>query len=198
MQEKLNKSASEKAKAENKYFATMRIKDQLEQEKKAVSRTLEKQSKTLERYAETEGSLKTQLANQARDISQHEGTILECRHNVSQLETGVKRVQYHKDGLEARLAELTRTMSAKESEQRQTLNSKRKVEEQLSLCKSELERLKSRANNTTTKGDKETNSKLENCMKLLLCSTCKEHFRTRLLSKCFHSECPLAYATTQV
>lgn len=189
MEDKLDKLASEKAKADNKYFATMRIKDQLDTEKKALSRTLEKQAKTVERYVENEACLKLQLATQLKEISQHEGSILECRQTVTQLETAIKRLQYHKDGLEAKLSELSRSISTQESDHRESQNSRRKIEEQLSLCRTELERLKSKASNTTVQGDKETVRKLDNCMKLLTCSTCKENFRNRLLSKCLHTFC---------
>lgn len=50
-------SCPQKAKADNKYFATMRIKDQLEHEKKTLARTLEKQNKVIEKYADSESSL---------------------------------------------------------------------------------------------------------------------------------------------
>jgi len=189
IEEKVNKMASENAKAENKYFATMRIKDQLDLEKKAISRTLEKQSKMLERFMENEGVLKAQLANQTKELSQHDGTILECRQTVTQLETGMKRLQYQKEILEARLSELSRTMSVQESELHEKLQSKRMIEEELALCKKEVERLKGKASLSNPTGDKGTLTKLDNCMRLLTCSTCKENFRDTLLSKCLHTFC---------
>jgi hypothetical protein len=55
----------------------MRIKDQLDLEKKAISRTLEKQSKMLERFMENEGVLKAQLVR----ISMSCFSGLDCLNN---------------------------------------------------------------------------------------------------------------------
>ena len=51
---------TQKAKAENKYFAAMREKEMGESERKAMARQLEKQGKAVERAAEVEKQLYSQ------------------------------------------------------------------------------------------------------------------------------------------
>lgn len=51
----------QKAKAENKYFAAMREKEMGESERKAMARQLEKQGKAVERAAEVEKQLSSQV-----------------------------------------------------------------------------------------------------------------------------------------
>ncbi|KAG8213579.1 BRE1 E3 ubiquitin ligase-domain-containing protein [Butyriboletus roseoflavus] len=62
-EEKLQKTAHEKAKADNKYFAAMREKEMGESERKAMARQLEKQGKAVERAAEVEKQLSGQVAD---------------------------------------------------------------------------------------------------------------------------------------
>jgi E3 ubiquitin-protein ligase BRE1 len=61
MEERIQKAATEKAKADNKYFATMRQKDAADAERKNLQRNLDKQVKVIEKLAETEKSLGKQI-----------------------------------------------------------------------------------------------------------------------------------------
>jgi len=61
MEERVQKAATEKAKADNKYFATMRQKDAADAERKNLQRNLDKQVKVIEKLAETEKSLGKQI-----------------------------------------------------------------------------------------------------------------------------------------
>jgi len=61
VEERIQKAATEKAKADNKYFATMRQKDAADAERKNLQRNLDKQVKVIEKLAETEKSLGKQI-----------------------------------------------------------------------------------------------------------------------------------------
>lgn len=57
------RSLSQKAKADNKYFAAMRTKEAVEVERKVAQRNVEKQSKVLEKLSESERNLMNQLVS---------------------------------------------------------------------------------------------------------------------------------------
>jgi len=61
VEDRIQKAATEKAKADNKYFATMRQKDAADAERKNLQRNLDKQVKVIEKLAETEKSLGKQI-----------------------------------------------------------------------------------------------------------------------------------------
>ncbi|KAG1865769.1 BRE1 E3 ubiquitin ligase-domain-containing protein [Suillus subalutaceus] len=62
-EEKIAKSAHEKAKADNKYFAAMRDRESVEIERKNAIRNLEKQAKVVERLADSEKNLQQQIGH---------------------------------------------------------------------------------------------------------------------------------------
>lgn len=69
LEDKVLRLTTEKAKADNKYFAAMRAKDTVDAEKRALAHSAERQSKVMERYAETERSLGAQLGLAEKEIS---------------------------------------------------------------------------------------------------------------------------------
>jgi E3 ubiquitin-protein ligase BRE1 len=59
----MNRVTTEKAKADNRYFQTMRVKDAVEAECKAAQRSVDKQLKLLARAQEVERGLQAQIVS---------------------------------------------------------------------------------------------------------------------------------------
>lgn len=69
LEDKLVRLTTEKAKADNKYFAAMRAKDAVDAEKRTLARSAERQAKVIERYGETERSLQAQQVQLEKEVS---------------------------------------------------------------------------------------------------------------------------------
>jgi cytochrome c-type biogenesis protein CcmH/NrfF len=83
----------QKAKSENKYYAAMRDKEALENERKNIMRNLEKQSKAVEKLAASEKSLAAQVVRKVR--------LLQCGSSCSRIvfvERYGKRIDTHAQG----------------------------------------------------------------------------------------------------
>lgn len=76
---RLARLATEKAKADNRYFQAMRHKDGLEAECKATHRTVEKQSKALDREREAQAASQAQIVS----VTAVRGTAVRESHGPS-------------------------------------------------------------------------------------------------------------------
>lgn len=66
---RLSRLATEKAKADNKYFQAMRTKEAIEAECRTAQRSVEKQARLLEKALEVEKSLQAQTAAQEKQVT---------------------------------------------------------------------------------------------------------------------------------
>lgn len=80
---------TQKAKADNKYFATMREQDALKAVKSSQSREIAKQNKVIERLLETERSLNLQLV--CRIYTGFCCWVLTCSSPISKRKISFKR-----------------------------------------------------------------------------------------------------------
>lgn len=71
-------SARQKAKCDNKFFAAMRDKEAIENERKNLTRNLEKQGKVVERLVETERNLSAQVVRTIHLIPRTTSSELFC------------------------------------------------------------------------------------------------------------------------
>ncbi|KAG8803279.1 hypothetical protein FRC16_006286 [Serendipita sp. 398] len=190
MEEKLTKAAAEKSKADNKYFAAMREQDALKGVRNNQSREISKQGKVIDKLAEAEKSLTSQLTQlekenqlQAKAISERDSMIalaqLQTEREHAILELSNKRAQELQDQLLDRDTQLSKhrseinSLTEKCSELRREANTKV---------------AKVRTAGTTHNEDNETTTERDNLLKILKCSTCKIEFRSKILVKCMHSE----------
>ncbi|KAL0068814.1 E3 ubiquitin-protein ligase bre1 [Marasmius tenuissimus] len=97
MEEKLSKALTEKAKAENKYYAAMRDKEAIDLERKNLTRNLEKHAKLVDALKDSESKLTQQiniaqkiLATRETAYSTHEKELRDLR---SKLKEGEYKLQ---------------------------------------------------------------------------------------------------------
>ncbi|KAJ3508382.1 hypothetical protein NLJ89_g5785 [Agrocybe chaxingu] len=69
LEERLTKGQHEKAKSENKYYAAMREKEAIDSERKNLQRTVEKQSKVVDRLTDVEKQLRNQVGALEKECS---------------------------------------------------------------------------------------------------------------------------------
>lgn len=90
VEERTMRLTAEKSKADHKFFAAMRAKDAVENEKRAVLRNIERQAKVIEHYKEVEKAFQAQWKQAETELShlrsltnQQNGNILELQRNLA-------------------------------------------------------------------------------------------------------------------
>ncbi|PKI83740.1 RING-type E3 ubiquitin transferase [Malassezia vespertilionis] len=189
LEEKIMRLTTEKSKADNKYFAAMRAKDAVDAEKRTLARNAERQSKVIERYTETEKALGAQLGQAEKEISA-------LRRGVQTHTTALAEMERDKASMRRRLAEIERAKAAADAAAAQHLattnaaaDAQARAEERGALLDKELSRTKRLSSGTVKKKGDSENTHLEYLNSLLRCSSCKERYRNRIITRCLHTFC---------
>lgn len=194
MEEKVSKAVIDKARSENKYFATMREKEALDAEKKALVRVQEKSEKALmDTIARVDGlekqvraaqdellaesKLKSSALAKVDEITtfafslqqQLQATDNKCHNHMANYTQALKAVSQESAALRQKGAEWDRQKS--------------RLEDQIHRLKQELA-----TKHALQKGGSDTEV-FNNMRTLLYCSTCTNNIRNVVITKCMHSFC---------
>ena len=192
LEDKILRLTTEKAKADNKYFAAMRAKDALDAEKRAWTRSAERQTKVIERYMDTERALQAQI-----QLAEKEVTAL--RKSVHTQATRLHEAERDASVLRRRHAKSERARHAAEASVAQHLQAATReqaacqhAEERAAALEREAGRLRRRV--AETGGSRRSSSSgaeqyVEHLNSLLRCSSCKERYRDRIILRCLHTFC---------
>jgi len=196
MEERLTKAGIDRAKAENKFYTAMRDKEAVENERKNLSRTLEKQSKALEKLVESEAGLKNRVEGSEKELGALRKNLLERLQKEKALEEEAKELRLRAEGESKRVEDMRATMAAREKELDGHRAELRKSEESLLRAKKEIERqtakLKASStnlNSTASSREAQLQSEIDKCMRIIKCSTCQINIRNTVITKCMHSFC---------
>ncbi|KAF7361671.1 putative allantoicase [Mycena venus] len=194
MEDRVAKSGLDKAKSENKFFAAMRDKEAVENERKNLSRNQEKQGKIVERLVEAEKNLSQQVMSLEKDLGQvrrqYEARTMElsgCRRDIRELKTQQEADVVRLTNCKTLLVEREKELSDKKAELQ-------KVTEELLLSKKRIEKqtvqLQERATGSSSSREAELEKELKLTMNVLKCSACKgAEFRDSVIIKCGHTFC---------
>ncbi|TKY86431.1 hypothetical protein EX895_004580 [Sporisorium graminicola] len=199
MEEKALRWVTEKSKADNKYFSAMRAKDAVDAELRTAKQVYERQQKTIEKFADVERNYTAQLGL-------HEKQVTAFKRAVEAHSRRIEELQRELELAETRLAESVRTKEANSESIKELINTantekdqRKRAEERIARLEKDLESSKRQlaraaASATKNKGRRgweagDGRSEKDDLNALLLCSSCKERYRNRILTKCFHTFC---------
>ncbi|KAJ7187991.1 hypothetical protein C8R46DRAFT_6445 [Mycena filopes] len=194
MEERVSKSGLDKAKSENKFFAAMRDKEAIENERKTLARNLEKQGKVVERLVETERNLNAQVASLDRDLAFLRNKWERRADEVAGLKSDAQDLRTQLDGELQRLANCKVLLTDRERELAEKKQELQKITEDLALSKRQVEKqsakLQERAAGSGSSRELELETELKLTMNVLKCTACKgAEFRDTVLTKCMHTFC---------
>lgn len=118
-EQKMSRLATEKAKANNKYFAAMQAKETLEHETRNIQRTAEKQAILLQKKEEVERSLVAQIVSRrtpnpaalADSQTKHEGRLVDFGKSSTELQLAAAKANSEKREMEIRLEQAQASLS---------------------------------------------------------------------------------------
>ncbi|CDO75357.1 hypothetical protein BN946_scf184966.g25 [Trametes cinnabarina] len=205
IEERMSKTNVDRAKAENKFYAAMRDRDASDQERKSLTRSLDKAVKALEKLTESEKALTSRIYS--KHALEKEAALLKKtadmykeQANTAQGEASEWRTRFlaERKGLEEARTALQEQSAAFDKKRAEL----RKIEESLAKAKSSVEKqaakLKSLSGSSGSNArEAELQSEIDKCMSLLKCSTCKMNMRNTVITKCMHT-CNLPFSQGEV
>ncbi|GAA6010279.1 hypothetical protein JCM11491_006245 [Sporobolomyces phaffii] len=197
LEEKLQRLGAEKAKADNRYYATMRQKDSLVSENAVLTKLAEKQQQKVETASETHHSLSQQLAAAEKEITLHQDNVRAYAEQISQLRRENSEAMLRSEQNGKRIAELTSLLAERIAQAELEQASRKRAEEQLAKVERQLQQANAKAASATAASNSASDSseirelKKYNAdlSKMLKCSTCNLRFKSVIINRCGHTFC---------
>ncbi|KAH8920247.1 BRE1-domain-containing protein [Atractiella rhizophila] len=198
LEEKVAKLLTEKAKADNRYFAAMRAKEALQGENQVLNRLTDKQQKAVESTLESNKTISASLTNIEQELNQQrvayrtlqsrfEELTLQSQDLTRKEEVAQKKV----NELELSNRQLLESRSAEQRERRKLeediirLQKLRSAAQQQSVIKSQFVN----GNGALDAELGQLRETTQHLQKLLKCSSCNERFKSHVITRCFHTFC---------
>ncbi|GAA5856425.1 hypothetical protein JCM9279_001716 [Rhodotorula babjevae] len=197
LEDKVQRLSADKAKADNRYFATMRQKDALSGESAVLQKLAEKQQQKIESQAEVQRALGQQLAHAEKEISMHQNNVRAWQEQNSDFKRKNAELQLRSEQTTLQVAELTSRLNDRINEAENAARAKSVVEEQLSKTQRQLQQAQAKVTSAAASSSGSTDpaevrelKKYNNdLMRMLRCSTCNIRFKQVALSRCGHTFC---------
>ena len=103
---RMSRLATEKAKADNKYFQAMRTKEAIEAECRTAQRSVDKQARLLEKALEVEKTLQAQVALQEKALTGLKNELLDLQGRCNKESEGRREGEIRLGQAQASLAEV--------------------------------------------------------------------------------------------
>ncbi|GAA5987856.1 hypothetical protein JCM10908_007246 [Rhodotorula pacifica] len=197
MEEKLQRLSAEKAKADNRYFTTMRQKDALMNENSVLNKLVEKQQQKVEAANELQQSLTQQLTSIEKEISLHQANVRAYQETISSLQRENGEHASRNDQSQRRIAELESVLKDRVSEAETEAAARKRADEQLDQIRRKVELLQTQAAATASTSAaasdpaevRELKKYNDDLLRMLRCSTCNTRWRSCVITRCGHTFC---------
>ncbi|KAL7418545.1 E3 ubiquitin-protein ligase bre1 [Cryptotrichosporon argae] len=192
-EQKMVRLREEKAKADNKYFAAMRTKEALDAECKTAQRTIEKQSKVLERAQEVERGLTAEIAQQEKVVTSLKNALLDLQTQSASLSSDRSQLEARLQQSQIALADAQQVMRQRVAESNADREARVKAQEEAEAAQRAVKKLRERQEATAGSGvsasEAATKEERDKLWKLLRCSCCEQNFKQQVIIKCMHTFC---------
>ena len=141
-EEQIARLSAEKAKADQKFFATMKAKDLQQNELRILKSQNARSSEIVSQLKDTEGKTRELVANLERQIAESRENLTKLEQQHRSLEQQHREAGLTAEGTKKQIEELKALVSAKDKENLGTAKGKREAEEELEKCRARLEETK--------------------------------------------------------
>ncbi|KAJ1304529.1 hypothetical protein OPQ81_005670 [Rhizoctonia solani] len=191
LEDKLLKVATEKAKADNKYFQVMKAKETQEAECKTMSRNMARQVVLIDKYKESQAQMSAQLAVADKEAVTQKRLIQLLQDRVEEASREVRGWNIRYEAERSRVAELEKQRNQADAAAVEARAAAAKAKEEAKKAQEETKQASVVSSGTKGASARELELQKENAkvMALLRCSTCVKNFRSHTLLKCMHTFC---------
>ncbi|KAK7005736.1 putative allantoicase [Favolaschia claudopus] len=195
MEDRVAKCGLDKAKSDNKFFAAMRDKEAIENERKNLVRNQEKQGKIVERLVESERNLTQQVLGLDKDLVQVRRQYEIRAAEISGCRKEIRELLALQEAEASKLTNAKILMTEREKELREKKAELAKMSEELAVLKKQIEKQAAYLQERTTTGssssrEADLEKELKQAVNVVKCGACQgTGFRDTMLRQCGHTFC---------
>ncbi|KAI9790405.1 MAG: E3 ubiquitin-protein ligase bre1 [Peltula sp. TS41687] len=189
LEEKLARLQAEKAKADQKYFATMKLNESREAEVKTLRAQNLKSSEIIAQLKEVEATTRQLLQNLERQLQETKDALTALTTQNRNLQHQITQSNITTGGLRTQVTELTATLRQKDTTLGASQKSQRRLETDLEQAQVRLAEMEKSVDRWKSKAAGNESEEFEMLRTLCLCGVCKSRFKDTSLKTCGHLFC---------
>ncbi|KAH9455081.1 hypothetical protein Pst134EA_022557 [Puccinia striiformis f. sp. tritici] len=191
--EKVLKAVHEKAKADNRYFSAMRANEALKSQTAVLEKMAEKQTVTISKMSDELRAVSARLTSAEREITIHQKMVEAHKTKTTELSIEnadlIARCSQH----DQKVIELSTLLRDRTAQAETEASARRTAEENVINLEKEIQR--SKLAGTNGRGGlepaevAELRSFNDDLTKMLKCNSCKQRFKSHVITRCMHLFC---------
>ncbi|KAF2404742.1 BRE1-domain-containing protein [Trichodelitschia bisporula] len=186
---KAAKAAADKAKADQKYFATMKVKEAYEMELRALRKHNKQSSGLIAAIKDREAKRLEQCAQLERQVAELRDAIGVMTREHQALERKGTDATTLSEGLSTQVKKLRESLEEKDAALRAVETAKREVDADIEGLKSKVDSLKKKAEEWRNRARSNPTEEVEMLRRVAYCGTCQRNLKDTILRTCNHLLC---------
>lgn len=189
MEDKIHRLSAEKVKADQKYFATMKVKEAREQEVRTLRAQNSKSSEMVSSLKDSESAsraLQVNLEKQIVEAKESINTLTVKLRTANQLLTDSRNLA---EGLKVQTEELKKNLTSKDEIAATKSTAHRAADVEMEKLKIRLEETKKQLESWKSRSQGTSSEEYEMYRSLAICNVCRTNFKNTTMKTCGHVFC---------
>ncbi|KAI9851410.1 MAG: E3 ubiquitin-protein ligase bre1 [Thelocarpon superellum] len=189
VEEKVVRLQAEKAKADQKYFATMKLKEAREAEVRSSKAQNAKSAEIIAQLKDVDKSTRSLITNLERQLAETKEALRSLTTQNTTLQQQVTRGTITTEGLKGQNVELSNALKERDAATSQASKARRVAETKAEQQRARLELAEKRVRDLQLQAAGNQSEEFEMLRTLALCNVCKARFKNTALKLCGHLFC---------
>ncbi|KAI9830985.1 MAG: E3 ubiquitin-protein ligase bre1 [Phylliscum demangeonii] len=189
LDDKMARLQAEKSKADQKYFATMKLNESREAELKTLRTQNSKSGEIIAQLKELEKGTQQLLQNLEKQLMETKDTLSTITARNRQQQQQLQQHNISTAALRSQLVELTVTLRQKDTSQAIALKSQRRAELEVEQLRVRVAEMEKSVGKWKAKAAGVDDEEVEGLRTLALCNVCRSRFKNTSLKTCGHLFC---------
>ncbi|KAI9799685.1 MAG: hypothetical protein M1825_004420 [Sarcosagium campestre] len=189
LEEKVSRLQAEKTKADQKYFATMKLKEAREAEVRTLRSQNAKSAEIIAQLKEVDSSTRQLVVNLEKQLADTKDALATMTNQTRSLQQQLAQGNINISGLNAQIAELGAAFKEKDAVLSAAMKSQRELETLAEQQKVRVEEQGKEIELWKGKATSNQSAEFEMLRNLALCTVCRSRFKNTALKLCGHVFC---------
>ncbi|KAI4208028.1 MAG: hypothetical protein LQ346_000192 [Caloplaca aetnensis] len=189
LEERVVRAQAEKSKADQKYFAAMKLNESRAMELRTLRAQNSKSSEAVAHVKEAEAASRAYSANLEKQTGELNGIKASLTKQLQTAQHSVNEKSVQCEGLKAQVEELKKLLHAKESSAGVIKSAHRKAEVEIETLRASLERTQSQIEEWRSRSLGNNGAEFEALRAIAICTVCRTNFKDTAIVTCGHVFC---------
>ncbi|KAL8909590.1 MAG: hypothetical protein Q9207_000088 [Kuettlingeria erythrocarpa] len=189
LEERVVRAQAEKSKADQKYFAAMKLNESRAMELRTLRAQNSKSSEAVAHVKEAEAASRAYSANLEKQTGELNGIKASLTKQLQTAQHSLNEKSVQCEGLKAQVEELKKLLHAKESSAGVIKSAHRKAEVEIEMLRASLEKTQAQIEEWRARSLGNNGAEFEALRAIAICTVCRTNFKDTAIVTCGHVFC---------